>query len=100
MTKKSNKNSSLSSKPEKIQPRIIDRKTPPFSLDQLTKEEIIELLEPVMRDIPGFAANLAWTRQKILPKNPTIPPEELAQQLAIPLLEAYMILEQLQLKKD
>ncbi|MHA1226413.1 MAG: hypothetical protein ACTSPV_06675 [Candidatus Hodarchaeales archaeon] len=45
--------------------------------------------------IPGFAANLAWTRQHILPNNPSIHPEELADELSIPILEAYVILDQL-----
>lgn len=94
--KKDEKKPPLSSKPQKKTPRIIERKRSPYSLKELTKEQLIALLEPVMREFPGFAANLAWTRQKILPKNPKIHPEELAQELAIPVLEAYVILAQLQ----
>lgn len=100
ISKKRNKKSSTSEKHQKIKPRIIDRKKSPFSLKQLSKEQLIQLLEPVLAEIPGFAANLAWTRQKILPQNPTIHPEELAQLLSIPLLEAYVILAQLQLDQD
>ncbi|UCG89707.1 MAG: hypothetical protein JSU57_04325 [Candidatus Heimdallarchaeota archaeon] len=100
LPKKRNEKSSSSLKLQKSKPRIIDRKKSPFSLEQLSKEQLITLLEPVMAQIPGFAANLAWTRQKILPQNPTIHPEELAQQLAIPLLEAYVILAQLQSDQD
>ncbi|MFX0122949.1 MAG: hypothetical protein ACFFAE_04870 [Candidatus Hodarchaeota archaeon] len=94
--KKGEKKPLASSKSQKRQPRIIERKKSPYSLEQLSKEQIISLLEPVMGEVPGFAANLAWTRQKILPKNPKIHPEELAQELSIPLLEAYVILAQLQ----
>lgn len=85
-----------SSKPQKRKPRIIERKKSPYSLEELSKEQLIALLEPVMGELPGFASNLAWTRQKILPQNPKIHPEELAQELSIPLLEAYVILAQLQ----
>lgn len=87
-------------KHEKSKPRIVVRKKSPFSLKQLSKEQLVELLEPVMAEMPGFAANLAWTRQKILPQNPTIHPEELAHELVIPLLEAYVILAQLQSDQD
>ena len=93
--KKGEKKPSVSSKPPKKKPRIIERKKSPYSLEQLSKEQLITLLEPLMGEIPGFAANLAWTRQKILPKTPKIHPEELAQELSIPLLEAYVILSQL-----
>ncbi|UCG04413.1 MAG: hypothetical protein JSW11_10585 [Candidatus Heimdallarchaeota archaeon] len=94
--KKGEKKPPSASKPQKRKPRIIEREKTPYSLEQLSKEQLIELLEPLMGEIPGFAANLAWTRQKILPKNPKIHPEELAQELSIPLLEAYVILAQLQ----
>ena len=94
--RKGEKKSTTSSKHQKRKPRVIERKKSPYSLEQLSKEQIIALLEPVMGVIPGFAANLAWTRQKILPQNPKIHPEELAQVLSIPLLEAYVILSQLQ----
>ena len=94
--KKGKEKPPTSSKPQKRKPRIIERKRSPYSLEQLSKEQLIALLKPVMREIPGFASNLAWTRQKILPKNPKIHPEELAQELSIPLLEAYVILAQLQ----
>ncbi|MFX1514692.1 MAG: hypothetical protein ACFFC6_00140 [Promethearchaeota archaeon] len=93
--KKREKKPSVSSKLQKKKPRIIERKKSPYLLEQLSKEQLIALLEPLMGEIPGFAANLAWTRQKILPKNPKIHPEELAQELSIPLLEAYVILSQL-----
>ncbi|MHA2245363.1 MAG: hypothetical protein ACXADY_10390 [Candidatus Hodarchaeales archaeon] len=98
--RKGNKKSQTSLKNHKRKPRIIDRKKSPFSLEQLSKKQLIELLEPLMAEIPGFAANLAWARQKILPQNPTIHPEELAQELVIPLLEAYVILDQLQSDQD
>ncbi len=94
--KKGEKKPPTKLKSQKRKPRIIERKKSPYSLEQLSKEQLIALLEPVMGEIPGFAANLAWTRQKILPKNPRIHPEELAQELSIPLLEAYVILAQLQ----
>lgn len=94
--RKGEKKPPTSPKPQKRKPRIIERKKSPYSLEQLSKEQLIVLLEPVMGEIPGFAANLAWTRQKILPKNPKIHPEELAHELSIPLLEAYVILAQLQ----
>ena len=94
--KKGEKKPPTSSKSQKKKPRIIDRKRSPSTLGELSKEQLITLLEPAMGEIPGFAANLAWTRQKILPKNPRIHPEELAQELSIPLLEAYVILAQLQ----
>ena len=87
-------------KHQKKKPTIIDRKKSPFSLNQLSKDQILQLLEPAMAAIPGFAANLAWTRRKILPQNPTIHPEELAQELGIPLLEAYVILAQLRSDQD
>jgi hypothetical protein len=82
-------------KRRKKAPTIVDRGKFPFSLNKLNKEQIIELLEPLITELPGFAANLAWTRQKILPENPSIHPEELAHILAIPLLEAYILLDQL-----
>jgi hypothetical protein len=89
-------NSSLKpNKEERKKPKIINRGKSPSSLQKLDKKQIIHLLESLMTEIPGFASNLAWTRQKILPKDPQIHPEELAQILAIPLLEAYVILEQL-----
>lgn len=89
------KTASKKSKRKKKTPVIIDRGKLPFSLDKLNKEEILELLKPLITELPGFAANLAWVRQKILPENPSIHPEELAHILAIPILEAYILLDQL-----
>ena len=94
------KKSSPPLKHKKTKPRIIDRKKSPISLEQLSKEQLIDLLKPLMSEIPGFTSNLAWTRQKILPKNPTIHPEELAEELVIPVLVAYMILVQLRPEQD
>ena len=78
-------------------PKIINRRGSPTLLKDLSKEQIIELLDPLMTRIPGFVSNIAWTRQKILPSNPDVTPEELAHDLGITLLEAYVILEQLHL---
>ena len=96
------KSSEVESKPKsnKTKPILIDRKKKPKSLKDLNKTEIIELLKPLMAEIPGFAANLAWTRQKILPTNPDIHPEELASELSIPVLQAYLILNQLVSERD
>ncbi len=79
----------------KKMPRIFTRSKQPLSLIDLTKEDFLELIEPVINLLPGFSANPAWTRQKILPNNPNILPEELASILNIPLLEAYFILDRL-----
>jgi hypothetical protein len=76
-------------------PRILNREKTQISLEQLTSDQLLAMLDPLMAQIPGHASNLAWTRQKILPKNPQILPEELAQQLSITPLEAYWILAQL-----
>ena len=100
ISRKGDKKPPTSVKTQKKKPIIIDRKKSPFSLDQLSKDQIVQLLEPTMAEIPGFAANIAWTRQKILPQNPSIHPEELAQELGIPLLEAYVILAQLRANQD
>ena len=81
---------------KKKKPILFTRTKLPPSLNDITKKELLELLEQVFPLIPGFFANLAWTRQKILPKNPRITPEELSSQLSIPLLEAYYILKDLQ----
>ncbi|MHA2226629.1 MAG: hypothetical protein ACXAC8_15570 [Candidatus Hodarchaeales archaeon] len=100
LPKERKKKTAPSPKHQKMRPRIIDRKKSPLSLDQLSKKQIIDLLEPLMAEISGFAANLAWTRQKVLVKNPSIHPEELAHELEIPLLEAYLILRRLQSDQD
>lgn len=76
-------------------PKIVERRKKPLLLEELSKEELLRLLNPLVARIPGFVSNMAWTRQKILPQNPNIQPEELAKQLQIPLLEAYIILTQL-----
>jgi hypothetical protein len=76
-------------------PRIFTRSTQHLTLNDLTQSDFLELIEPVINLLPGFPANLAWTRQKILPNNPKILPEELASTLNIPLLEAYFILDRL-----
>ena len=76
-------------------PRIYTRNKPSLSLTDLTKNDFLELVEPVINLLPGFSANLAWTRQNILPNKPNIAPEELASVLKIPLLEAYFILDRL-----
>ncbi|WP_455462976.1 hypothetical protein [Candidatus Hodarchaeum mangrovi] len=91
------KSSEAESKPKsnKTKPILIDRRKKAKSLKDLSKAQIIELLKPLMVEIPGFAANLAWTRQKILPNNPDIYAEELASELSIPVLQAYLILDQL-----
>ncbi|MHA1993224.1 MAG: hypothetical protein ACW97Z_01645 [Candidatus Hodarchaeales archaeon] len=81
---------------KKKKPILFTRNKRPSSLNGLSKKELLELLEQVFPLIPGFFANLAWTRQKILPKNPKITPDDLASQLGIPLLEAYYILSNLQ----
>ncbi|MHA1978547.1 MAG: hypothetical protein ACW98F_10180 [Candidatus Hodarchaeales archaeon] len=80
---------------KKKKPILFTRNKLPTSLNDLSKREVLELLEQVFPLIPGFFANLAWTRQKILPKNPKITPEKLASLLSIPLLEAYFILKNL-----
>ncbi len=81
-------------------PKIINRREAPSLLKDLSKEQIIDLLDPIMTRIPGFVSNLAWTRQKILPSSPNVTPEELAHDLGITLLEAYVILEQLRLSSE
>ena len=81
---------------KKKKPVILTRSKNPTSIHDLSEKKILMLLEPVMNILPGFTANLAWTRQKILPKKPNILPEELAGQLDIPLLEAYFILDKIQ----
>ncbi len=83
------------SKKEKIAPKIVERRKKAFSLEDLSKKQIINLLDPLMARIPGFVSNMAWTRQKILSQNPSITPDELSILLQIPLLEAYVILAQL-----
>ena len=80
---------------DKKVPRIFTRSKQPLSLNDLTTKDFLELIEPVINLLPGFSANLAWTRQKILPKNQIILPGELASILNIPLLEAYFILDRL-----
>ena len=80
----------------KKEPKIINRRGAPLQLKDLRKTQIIELLDPLMTRVPGFASNLAWTHQRILPSNPNVRPEELASELGISLLEAYVILEKLQ----
>ena len=87
-------------KHKKKKPKIINRGGYPFTLKELSKDQLISLLEPLMAEIPGFAANLAWTRQKILPQNFKVHPEELALNLSIPLLEAYVILSKLHSTQD
>jgi len=79
----------------KKKPRIFTRGKQTLSLKDLTKNDLLELIEPVINLLPGFSANLAWTRQKILTNNPNILPEELVSMLNIPLLEAYFILDRL-----
>jgi hypothetical protein len=100
LPRKKKKKASPPLKDKKIKPRIIDRKKSPGSLEELSKEQLIDLLEPLISEIPGYASNLAWTRQKVLPKKPDIHPEELAEELVIPVLVAYMILAQLQPEQD
>ena len=95
LSDKKSSEAELKPKSNKIKPILINRKKKPKSLKDLSKSQIIELLKPLMVEIPGFAANLAWTRQKILPTNPDIHPEELATELSIPVLQAYLILNQL-----
>lgn len=85
---------SQSSDKKKI-PRIYTRNKQSLSFNDLTKNDFLELLEPVINLLPGFSANLAWTRQEILPNKPNVLPEELASILNIPLLEAYFILDRL-----
>jgi hypothetical protein len=79
----------------KKKPLLFTRSSNPVKISELSREKILEMLEPVMNLLPGFTANLAWTRQKVLPKNPKILPEELAGLLDIPLLEAYFILDRI-----
>jgi hypothetical protein len=93
--KKTQPNQPSSLEHKKKRPKIINRGGYPLALEQLSKTQLISLLEPLMTEIPSFVANLAWTRQKILPQNQKIHPEELAQKLSIPLLEAYIILAKL-----
>jgi hypothetical protein len=76
-------------------PKIVERRKKSLLLEELSKDELLRLLNPLMARVPGFVSNIAWTRQKILPQNPNIQPDELAKQLQIPLLEAYVILTQL-----
>lgn len=89
------KKSTVREKKEIVAPKIVERRKKALSLEELSKEELLRLLDPLMARIPGFVSNMAWTRQKIIPQNPNIRPEELAKQLQIPLLEAYVILTQL-----
>jgi hypothetical protein len=79
----------------KKKPRIFTRSKLPSRIGELSKKEILNLMEPIFALIPDFTANLAWVRQNIIPKNPKITPEQLAGELSIPILEAYFILDQL-----
>ena len=94
-TEEVGKRSDQSKKIEKKLPRIYTRNKNATNLTNLKKEDFFELLEPVINLLPGFSADLAWTRQEILPNKPNISPEELATILKIPLLEAYFILDRL-----
>ena len=85
----------IRSKKRKTTPKIIERRKKVLLLEELSKKEIIDLLDPLMARVSGFASNMAWTRQKILPQEPNIHPDKLAKLLQIPLLEAYVILTQL-----
>jgi len=84
-----------SEKTKKKMPRILTRGKSQASLKELSREQLLIMLDPLMDQIPGHTSNLAWTRQKILPKDPQIHPEELALQLSITPLEAYWILAKL-----
>lgn len=84
-----------SEKRERKRPRILNRRKSQVSLQQLSRDQLLAMLGPLMAQIPGHTSNLAWARQKILPKDPQIHPEELAPQLSITPLEAYWILAQL-----
>ncbi len=95
LTEEVGKKSKDSGTSVKIMPRIFTRSKQSLSLNDLTKNDLLELIEPVINLLPGFSANLAWTRQKILTKNPNVLPEELVSILNIPLLEAYFILDRL-----
>ena len=86
------KSKAISSKKE---PRIFTRSKLPARIEELSKKEILNMIEPIFALIPDFTANLAWARQNIIPRNPKITPEQLAGELSIPLLEAYFILDRL-----
>jgi len=66
-----------------------------------TPEELVErdwssILEETVQSMILFPHLLDYTRTKILPKNPTITPEELKIQLRIPLGVAIVLLKRLQ----
>lgn len=58
------------------------------------------VLVEVVRSLPLYPQHKAYVRDRILPRNPGITPEELSKRLGIPLGEAMVILSELRLSWD
>ena len=58
------------------------------------------ILVETAQNLPLYPANKAYIRDKILPENPDVTPEELARQLDMPLGEAIVILDELNNKNS
>ena len=66
-----------------------------MNLDEYTKEALWQLLVEAVHSSVMYPTRKAYTRDSILPANPEITPEELAQRLGMPLGEAIVILSEL-----
>ena len=58
------------------------------------------ILVETAQNLPLYPAHKAYIRDKILPENPDVTPEELARQLDMPLGEAIVILDELNNKNS
>jgi ribosomal protein S25 len=65
-----------------------------------SKRDWQSILEETVRSMVLFPYHVDYTRMNILPKNPSISPEELADQLDIPLGVAIIVLEELHREEE
>jgi hypothetical protein len=66
-----------------------------MNLDEYSKEQLWQLLVDAVHSSVMYPTHKAYTRDSILPQNPTVTPIELSEQLGLPLGEALVILSEL-----
>jgi hypothetical protein len=66
-----------------------------LNLDEYTKEQLWQLIVESVHASVMYPTHKAYTRDSILPQNPAVTPQELAERLGMPFGEALVILSEL-----
>ncbi len=88
------------SKPKDKRPKAVKRKASKSEKDYSVAQDLWSILQKTVKSMILYPHHLDYTRTEILPKNPSITPEELAVRLQVPLGVALVILDKLNSEQE